>query len=789
MALLKKTDLPSTDELLARLSALEAKVPAEARRLHERTEALRAEIHAPRGFALPRARQEEVLGRAEEIARLEGVAPRLEALLEWVRRGRGLAQALRGRPSPGHDPETASWVEERCGHWEAALEALGGVDLKVPAVEHAQETAEQAVQTLQLLEEALKLLERAQGVLRKLREHGIEIEGAALEAHLREVRKAFRSAGPSRGSLDELEARLPPLEEVLSRQSKEPEEYRDAAEIIAEVEEWHREQGPLGQLGEEPVRMLRDLRDRLVSAQGRWRHHDPEDVEAMLAEARSLLQGAEESARRSRTEALDDLRRQVRILTQLAGTSLAEGEVARLAERSVEDPRSHAEWWAELERAREGFLAEAENERDELAARWRDRRLALDNLLLALSDTPMGEASRSLLFRLETSLVEISELGESAEPGELLRGLHSLDRVREEAEALKAAAGEESRGLDARWAAIRDRIDALLAEADRAGVAAADLRDRHGEAARGAVTSLEEAEASAREIEREVGRAEADFVHACTQAVEAAAAAVARIATAVAAAGLEAEDLAPPEPLSPDAGVEAAAAAAIAALERRSAAEGEAEAAWTVLSERRRALLARLQELPAGALRPGDREAAERLAAELAAGPWDEAAAATERLELLAPVAGRGEELLAHLAHEEEEARQRLAALRDRFHRFKSEGLQGSCESLADRVEALIRGVPERPVRWPPVLHQIERGEDLLARLEVHARRLAVAALDDQVPILERRRDQEEDAEAERLLAELAACDGRELPPAPLRRRIARSARRLRGGGRRRSRG
>lgn len=788
MALLKQTDLPSTGELLARLSALEARVPQEARRFHERTEALHGEIHAPRGFALPWARQEEVRGRAEEIARLEGVAPRLEALFEEIRRGRGLAQALRGRPSPGHDPETASWVEERCGHWEAALEALGGVDLKVPAVEHAQETAEQAVQTLQLLEEALKLLERAQGVLRKLREHGIEIEGAALDAHLREVRKAFRSAGPSRGSLDELEARLPPLEEVLSRQSKEPEAYRDAAEILAEVEEWHSAQARLGQLGEEPVRILRDLRDRLESARRRWSHHDPGDVEAMLAEARSLLEGAEESARRSRAEALDDLRRQVRILTQIAGTTLAEEDVARLAERSAGDPRGHSEWWGELERAREGFFAEAENERDELAARWRDRRLALDELLRALSDTPMGKANRSLLFRLETSLVEISEIGESAEPGELLRGLHALDRLREEAEALKAAAGEESRGLEARWAAIGERIEALLAEADRAGVAAVDLRDCHGEASRGAVTSLEEAEASAREIEREVDRAEGDFVHACSQAVEEAAAAVARIATAVAAAGLEAEDLAPPEPLSPDAGVEAAAAAAIAALERRSAAEGEAEAAWAVLSERRGALLARLQELPAGALRPGDREEAERLAAELAAGPWDEAAA-TERLELLAPVAGRGEELLTHLAHEEEEARQRLAALRDRFHRFKSDGLHGSCESLADRVEALIRGVPERPVRWPPVLHQIERAEDLLARLEIHARRLAVADLDDQVPILERRRDHDEDPEAERLLAELAACDGRELPPAPLRRRIARSARRLRGGGRRRSRG
>jgi hypothetical protein len=138
----------------------------------------------------------------------------------------------------------------------------------------------------------------------------------------------------------------------------------------------------------------------------------------------------------------------------------------------------------------------------------------------------------------------------------------------------------------------------------------------------------------------------------------------------------------------------------------------------------------------------------------------------------LAPPVREAEALLARLERLEQEARSRLELLIRRFERFRAEGFHRWSPVHADRVEGLIRGIPDHPRRWQAVLEQLDRAESLLDRLELHGRRLLAAELDRSVEALEERFHRHDDPEAESLLRELAASDGPRVPPLSLRRRV-----------------
>lgn len=783
MPMIQRSELPSAEQLVSRLRDLESRVSPEARRFHEMVRDLAHQSEEARGHLLPWVRKDEIQHRAEEVTRLEQAAPHLVTLFAQADSARQKIRDLRLRLGRSRNAGDYGWIEERCVSWEAALKTLGATLPRPSEVARARGTAAAIEASVDLHDDALEWLEKGRQVLRGLAEHGLELEGATLEADLPGVAEAFRSDGPSRKALDELASEVRTLEDRLSRQPQEaPVEYTDAARVLDRVEEWHHALEPLAQLKEDEVAALRDLRDRLETARRMWRRQDPEDADAVLVEARDLLERAGEAARSRRAEALHELRQQVRTLSQVAGSAEAEQEVANLENRDSARPQDHSSWWVELERTWTGFLSEAENDREELADRMTARGKELAALLAELSETPMREKHRSHLYRLEGDLREV---GRSSEPREVLRDLQVLDRLREDAEALRSSVAADCHDVEEKREAVTARIVSLLEEARRAGCSAKDLHPRLRELSeRDVVSSLEEAEAELAELEGETSRAETELVEACSQAVQDAARAVGRISHTLAAAGFPSIAVAEPPPLPLNAGVTAAADAVVESRSRQAETEAGAEAAWTELVERRDGLLARIGNLPFDSLRPGDRDDARRLAEDLRSGAWNKVSAPVERLELLVPVVARGDELFARLATEEDEARHRLAALRRRFDRSKKEGLHETCGELADRVESLLRGVPEDPVRWPPVLHQIDRAEELLARLEIHARRLAAAELGAAVGLFEEQRQREDDPEAEKLLAELAGLDPHELPPAALRRRIVRLAK-VRGVGRR----
>lgn len=774
MPLLQTSDRPSAQQLLSRLRELERQAPREARRFHEAVRELATQIEESRGRLLPWVRNDELQQRAEEVQRLEGAAPYVVALFAQADGVRQKIQGFRRRLGRLREPEETTWLEERCVRWEAELETLGATLPRPSDVARARGSVADVEAGVDLHDEAVEWLERGHKVLRGLAEHGLEVEGATLEADLPAVTEAFRSNGPSRKALDELAGSVRALEDRLSSQPQEaPPQYTDAARILDRAEEWHRALEPLGHLPREETEVLASLRDRLETARRMWRRRDPEDADAVLVEAQELLEGAAESARRRRGEALHELRQQIRTLTQIAGSTQAEDEAAELETRDVEGPQAYSRWWEDLERAWSRFLAEAEIEADDLVERMTERSQEIETVLGTLSETPMGEGNRSRLYRIESGLREVER---DVDAKAVLRSLQVLERLREEAGTLQADVEDAYRRLEARRAALIRRIATLQEEARRAGVPTLDLAPRVEELSeRQAVSTLEEAEDAVAGLEVEADRVEAEVVAACSAAVQEATAAVERIVRTLEAAGSRSAPPAPPPPLH-GTGVKEAADAVAEARRLRAGIEAEAAEVWAELTERRTALLARIERLPIDALRPGDRDDAERLAEELRAGPWDEAESPADRIDLLLQVVARAEELFARLAREEDEARQRLAALRRRFDRAKEEGLHEAWGDLGDRLEALVRGLPEEPVRWPPVLHQIARAEELLGRLEVHARRFAVAELGAAVELIQERRHREEDPEIDLVLAELAEIDPHELPPTALRRRILRAA-------------
>jgi|GEM_PF-3299289 len=769
-------DHPSADQLVARLRDLESRAPAEARRFREIVGELIRQSERGGRQLFPWVRKREIQERAEEVVRLEQAVSHVEELFSLADGARKKIQNLRLRLGKVQVASDMSWIEERCVSWEAALSALGATLPRASALARARGVVADTAASVDLHDDALEWLERGHQVLRGLSEHGLEIEGATLEADLPIVAARFRSEGPSRKTVDELASRVQELVDVLARQPQEaPIQYNDAAGVLERVEEWHQALKGLGQLDEQEDRALADLRGRLETARRMWRRQDPEDANAVLAKARGLLERTEEAARSRRAQAVQDLWQQVRYLSQISGPTEAEEELESLRQASDGGPGDHSRWWGELDRTWRGFWAEAENEVEELADRLAQRWREIEGLLGGLAKLPLSEEGRSRLDRVESAL---RELGRSSEPKDLLRDLQRVDRLWEDAEALRSDAAKASRGLVTRRQVVERRRDRLRKEAERAGVSAETLPAPGSEPTeRDVVVSLEESERDVARLEQETEQAERQFVAACAEALGRIAGAIDRSGRALEVVG----DRSPRAPSSaafpPDVTVTRAAEAVVGARRRQSEIESEVDAAWARLNERREALVDRLGQLPVDSLRPGDRDEATALADDLLSGPWDESSRTSERLELLAPVVARGEELFARLSREEDEARERLTALRGRFEALGREELHQACGELYDRVEALVRGVPENPIRWRPVLRQIALAEDLLGRLEIHARRLAVSELGEAVDLLEEQRRRGVDPEAEALLAELAELDPLELPPPSLRRRIRRQAR------------
>jgi len=769
-------DRSSVDQLVARLRDLEGRVPSEARRFRKSVNDLIQQSEKARRQFLPWVRKREIQERVAEVVRLERAAPYVAELFSQADGARRKIQNLRLRLGKSRIASEVSWIEARCVRWEAALNSLGATLPRASAVARARGIVAETVARVDLHDDAVEWLERGHQVLRDLEEHGLEVEGAALAADLPAFAAAFRADGPSRKAVDELAGDVQDLDDLLARQPREaPVEYTDAAGNLDRVEEWHHALKALGQLDEQEDRALIDLRERLEVARRAWRRQDPEDANAVLGEARELLARTVETARQRRTKAFQELRQQVRYLGQISGPTEAEEELESLEESNEQEPRDHRRWWSDLDRIRDGFWAEAENELEELAARMTERKRALEARVGLLSEIPLSEQGRSRLDRLESAL---RELARSSEPKDALRDLQVLDRLSEDAETLRSDVAAASEDLVARRAAAEQRKERLRREGERAGIPVEDLLLPAAEPEeQTAVASLEEAEVCVSGLEEEVGRAEQGFVEACSEVLQQVSVAYERVIRALETVGSRSGAADAPFRLEPDATVTQASDAVVDAWQRQAEIEAEADAAWADLNQRCEVLLARLDELSLDSLRPGDRDEVTALAEDLRSRPWDEVAVPADRLELLAAAVGRADDFFARLSREENEARERLAALRDRFEALRTEELHDACSELYDRVEALVRGVPEEPVRWFPVLQQIAQAEDLLTRLEIHGRRLAVSQVGEAVDMLERQNRRGLDPEAERLLGELAALDPHELPPPALRRRLERLAR------------
>jgi hypothetical protein len=143
---------------------------------------------------------------------------------------------------------------------------------------------------------------------------------------------------------------------------------------------------------------------------------------------------------------------------------------------------------------------------------------------------------------------------------------------------------------------------------------------------------------------------------------------------------------------------------------------------------------ARLQQeiatlLAAADLAPGDRQDAERLERALGTVLTLQNQALFDRLRQVMSRVHDADRFIWRLRQEERNARERLATLRSRLQEFESEQLDEYCPELAQRVTALVFGIPKEPRQWSAVRHQLDAATDLFDRVEMQARRLAADEL------------------------------------------------------------
>ncbi len=761
------------------LAAAKEQVPLAAVRFHSAVHNLEQEIEVARRRRWPFRRHQEVVALEEKLAILTAAGPWLVKLFAGVSRVLSKIRQLENRVKSGNE-KLASWIAGRCTDWEAALEQIHHTVPRPPDVARATKDLEDVERTVDLHDDSLRLISRATDALDALAGHGLDLEGAELSADLPAIVQRLLEEGPTRSFIDDLEGRVRPLERLRDDQpTSPPNEYTSARKSMDLIERWVRRLREIDQWPEEETVEFDELELKIRRFGQAWKQRAPEEAEELQAEADDLLGRIEHHTAVARSDTLDDLLRQVHHLTQICGTvPEIQEEIKELKGRTVELADDHLAWWSDLETTRRRFLAEAENHRGQLEKRLAERQ---DHLETVLKELEGLSTTRRMRARLPDLRARILGLARSSGPEQLLRDLHDVDRIEEALAELRKDMTQASEELGVRVRALAEENRTLCREARAAGISARELGEQiRALAEQGETGSLEDRVAAVGSLEAELASARAAFVIACRNRVEELVAEAGRLREALEEAAVPLPDALGSEAPDLDVDVEAAAGAVSVAADQLESLRAASATALCDLRSRGEELLATLERLDLDALRPGDREVATSLTGALSeALPSDDPEPIRDIQRLTAPIR-EVEAFLSRLARREQEARRRLKRLTQGFDRFQAEGFHLRAPALSDRLEGLIRGIPENPRRWDAVHDQLDRAETLLARLELHGRHLMAADLDRTVRALEDRTRRRNDTEAEALLQDLDATDGLRTPPLALRRRaeahLARSA-------------
>jgi ABC-type transporter Mla MlaB component len=759
---------PELATLTARLREWETAVPDRARRFHAVRRDLEKRIQSALSVWRPWIADEIVERFRMLVERLGGIA---EPLAELIRHAEQVAAEVRQLETraPAGDTDLAAWIQARCRGWLATLVRVGANCDRETDLAGDQKILLDIETQERLDDAAVRELQEAGRVLTAL---GSDLQAAALRARLPELRRRLYTEGASAAWLDEIKGLIQPLRAIMDRANDPPTELRNVASTLNEIRGWSK---LLGEREDEVERL--EQRQHFFAVD--W---DLSQVQDLQAAADALRQHLVARAQELRNEKLAGLEEQTADLFQACGYQPdLEERLAALKERSFDRHHLFRDWLNQFDQVLGFFRATAQTQEGALERRLSAVLARLEGQLQELKSHPLSAEVDRQAAGIEHDLRQLA-LPTGVE--EILHGLRRANAIERQLEQLGRRAlheREELVRLQAELAAQNEALQSAARRVKRERIAIADLAPAIAELSQGAEEgSLEDRRQRAAALVVEIAALEEQLAAQCRERLGFQLRSAEQLRDVLRRCNIE-----PPAAVLPELAASAPPQAVVQAVL-------DARRQYQLLLQSVRSLRGDLESRLAQAqveiaalrlddLAPGDRQTAEQLLQELAAG--DEASArrsSLERLERMAQQVEKSDLFFQRLRQEQSSARERLADLRRRLQEFHDDQLHLFCPELTERIVALVYGVPQRPRQWSAVHYQLDRAAELFGRVEIQARRLAAEELDGAAETLRQRRRETRDpafrVAITRLLDELESRNDDELPPVTLRLRVLNAA-------------
>src|SRR6185312_2377635 len=747
------------ETLQNRLHSWQGTVSQRARRFHEVRSELEDQVRKNLSSWRLWIPPDELKRLQDRTDRLDPISKTLAALIPQAEQLEDEVHQIERRAEEGGDPEFGPWLKRRCREWLIALQSIGTDSDRPADVSRDQNVLAETEDEVRLHDQALNWLREAERVLVIL---GTDLQAAHLRADLPELKSRLYSSGASADWLQQIRSQVQPLQPIASRIKDPPQELQTASTLLTDLRGWSQQ---LGEMEEQVVNL--EQRRHFIAVD--WTQAQIDDLNT---EAKQLRDHLVQKARDQRDRQIAELTEQMDDMIEACGPQPAlQQRLTDLKARSFDRYQIFRDWLSQFDQVRNFFLAIANNNegsletrRDDLAQKLRMRLEQVRKLPLSDDVKHKAEALDHDLRRLEKAF--------GAE--ELLLALRHRRELEDQIGEITGQAAREMEELSRQLQTIRQQNGELRQLAAEVGVATPDLEQRIAGLDGPEASSLEEARRRSNELTAEMEEIREQFVGRCRKLFDDQLAAIQRSVDVLRQAN-HPFSISELPIFAPAAGPRESAQAVSASMTLNQQVAQVVKRANAEVEERRRLAEENLARIPLSTLGPEERELAEQLREELASGSWSRARKPLTRLELGSQLVEKCDLFFARLLQEERTARERLDSLRRRLQRFTESQLRHFCPELTDRVTALVYGIPDKPRQWRAVHRQLDIAESLFARVQVQAKRLAAAELDQAVELIEGRLRSSNDAGframAQTLLAEIEAWGQQELPPVNLRLR------------------
>ena len=759
--------------LIARLGGWQTAVPERAVRFHLVREELRVQITNALPFWYLWI-DDNVVNRHKALVALLGHVA--DPLIELFRKTDILASEVRrlaGRAAG--DEELTAWLEGKSREWLVRVEMLGANCERRTDMRAEEKHFADLEDEVRRHHDAINQLREAQRVLTTL----TSMHAATLAAGLPELRKRLYKDGCTYEWLDDIKKLVQPLKAAADRMQDPPPELGVISSILTELRSWSAHLG--SDLHKEVEELEQKRRFKVVD----W---EPEEVKELGVEAQGLRERLLDQAAALRDEKLRELEQQIADLRQACGYDPAlEERFERLRQRSFNRPHLFQDWLEELNRFQHSFKAIAQSNIGTLETRLSDTKIESEARIKSLNARPLSAANSAAVLLLEQSL---RDLPTAAEVEEVLQQLRRVNEIAREIDRLDQQAAQELDEVERKQDELSARYATLQTEAQRVRGVKFEVPDLAAQIASlsdgAARVSLEERKRQALALETSLNAIESRFAERCRDQLAVQLLDMQRAVEVLRRAGATPPSADPPE-IAIGVAPNIAAQAVLDARKIYSVLRRMAREARKDLDSRRLSLQADLGRLHLDDLTPGDRQESERLQRDLAEDAWSRPQDPMEQLKRMAILIERCDNFFTRLQKEQRTALNRLAELERSFRDFNEDQLDRFCPVWADRVAALIYGIPAQPRQWSAVQHQLNLAADLFSRVKPQAMRLAAEELELAAEALRQRLrsggggsggDPSFADFARNLLAELDTYGAEVLPPANLRLRVLNASQR-----------